>query len=104
MAGVGGRIIMSHYGIYLKCSRTAIMPVILGDLPPVGDGSENYPPHDHDEHGYPNNHKPVGAKSIPDKLSSVAHFVVSAHHTSFTYLYRRQIRPCSRTSQRYGIF
>src|SRR5260370_39631600 len=95
MAGVGERVIMSYYSICLKRTRTAIVPVVLGDLPPVGDGSENHPAHDHDEHGYANKHKPVGAQSIPGKLFSVAHIVVSAHRAAFTYLYCWQIRLCS---------
>ena len=104
MAGVGERVIMSHYSIGLKRTGTAIVPVVLGDLPPVGDGSENHPAHDHDEHGYANKHKPVGAQSMPGKLFSVTHIVVSAHHASFTYLYCWQIRLCSRTPWRYRIF
>src|SRR5262249_16843462 len=54
--------------------------------------------------GYANKHKPVGAKSIPDKLFGIAHIVVSAHHTSFTNLYCWYIRLCSRTPWRYRIF
>src|SRR6266487_591718 len=78
--------------------------IIISSLPSVSNGSENDPSHDHDEHGYTNKHKPVGAKSIPGKLFSVTDTVVNAHYASSTYPDRRHIRLCSRTTWRYRAF
>src|SRR5205809_5398915 len=78
MARVGERVIMAYYNICLKRTRTAIMPVVLGGLPPTSSGSEDDPSNEHDEHRYANKHKTVRAKSIADQLVSAKVTVVNA--------------------------
>src|SRR6266568_3442085 len=61
MAGVAGGVGMSDHPVDLVGPRTAVVPVILGHLPPRGEQAQDDPAQKHGAEGQPEKEQPMGA-------------------------------------------
>ena len=59
MARTGGRVVVSNDSIRLERARPAVVPVILGDLPPVEEHTSPNPQRKHRQHPNPKYEYPM---------------------------------------------
>src|SRR6266516_4803717 len=63
---------MSNNSIGLKSTRTAIVPIILGRLPPTASSIKSNPTDDHNKHCYSDKHEPMEIETLPNTYTSCA--------------------------------
>src|SRR5216684_793119 len=74
VAGMRDTVAMPHHGIGLKRARSAVVPIVLGDLPPLGEHGQEHPTGKHGEHEKPNKDHPMQppARALLGRLRGVS--------------------------------